>query len=79
MLPSEIQAFASRVGNDKQFAGKKVLIKAPADKGGKYLGYSGQFDADKENAVRYDYTRHRVGDQIQQLDEMGMKVIIELA
>lgn len=64
---------------DEKFKGKTVIIKAPASKGGKYLGRDGKFEATREKAFRYDYDRHKVGEQITQLLKMAWLVEIELA
>jgi len=75
----EITAFAQKVGHDAQYKGKQVVIKAPADKGGKYLTSQGKFEGDKAQAHVYDYDRDRVGDQLQQCHAAGMNIEIELA
>lgn len=79
MLASEIKAFANKVGNDAQFRGKTVLIRAPKDKGGKYIGRDGKFGAEREDAFRFDYDRHDVGGQVQACHEAGMPIEVELA
>lgn len=79
MTPNEIKAFAAKVNMDSAYAGKRVRVKAPAEKGGKYLSIHGRFDADKKDAFEYDYTKDKVGDQVRQLIEAGMPVEVELA
>jgi hypothetical protein len=79
MTPREIKAFATKTNMDAAYSGKRVRVKAPEKLGGKYLGYSGQFDAEKDEAVVYDYTRHKVGDQIYALMLNDMPIEVELA
>jgi len=79
MHVNEVEAFAARVGADKAFAGKRVVIRAPKDKGGLYISRRGRFDAEKKDAFVYDYERDRVGDQLFQCMSNGMLIEVELA
>jgi hypothetical protein len=79
MTPSEIKEFAAKTTLDHAFVGKTVLIKAPADKGGKYIGLAGKFDAEREDAFRFDYDRDDVGGQVAACDAAGMPILVELA
>jgi hypothetical protein len=65
--------------DDAKFAGKTVLIKAPADKGGTYIGADGKFGASRKKAKRHDYDCDEVGKQVAQAKFMGMPIEIELA
>lgn len=78
MLPSEIKAFAGRVGMNKDFSGKTVLVRAPKEKGGKYLSAQG-FNAERDRASRFDYDRDNVGGQVEQCLAQGMNIEVELA
>lgn len=79
MTADEIKAFAAKTNMDKMYAGKRVRVKAPLNKGGKYLSIHGRFDAEKKDAFEYDYTRDRVGEQVSQLIAIGLPVEVELA
>lgn len=80
MTPREIKAFAAKVGMDREFAGKQVVVRSPSDKGGLYLTKSGRFDGkSKADAARYDYEFHRVGEQVQTLAMQDMNIEVELA
>lgn len=76
---NDIQGFAAKVNLNAAFSGKKVKIKAPADKGGKYLSRRGAFDADKGEAFVYDYDRDGVGRQVEQCVAAGMPIEVEEA
>lgn len=78
MHVNDIKALAARTAADKAFAGKKVVVRAPAGKG-KYLSRRGTFDAERADAYVYDYDKDRVGDQLFQCLMAGMPVEVEPA
>jgi hypothetical protein len=79
MTTAEIKGFATKTTLDHAFVGKTVLVRAPADKGGKYIGRAGKFDAVREDACRFDYDRDDVGGQVAACDAAGMPILVELA
>lgn len=68
---------AKNADTDAKWAGKTVVIRAPAEKGGKYLSAKGGFSATRKKALRYDYDKDNVGAQVAQLKLMGWAVEVE--
>jgi hypothetical protein len=79
MHVNDIRAFARKVALDKEYLGKgkKVVIRAPDEMGGKYIGQSRQFDSDRANAFVFDYDRERVGQQVEACMRQGMDIEVE--
>lgn len=62
---NEIKQFAAKVNNNREFSGKQVAIK---NREGKYLMFVGRqptFVIQKTRAHVFDYTRDKVGEQIE--------------
>lgn len=79
MHVNDIKAFAGKVVGDKAFAGKRVVIRAPQEKGGLYMSRRG-FDAkDKKDARVFDYDAENVGQQVSDCMREGMPLEVELA
>jgi hypothetical protein len=76
---NDVKAFAAKVNLDAIFGGKKVVIRAPQDKGGKYLNRRGQFAADKKDAFVYDYDKDGVSKQVEFCIANGMPLEVEEA
>lgn len=71
MTTAEIKGFAQKVNNDKQFAGKKVVVILPKNGKKFYISRTG-LSENRHEAVVYDYDRDRIGDQfLQVVAEMG--------
>jgi hypothetical protein len=71
MTTTEIKGFAQKVNNDKQFAGKKVVVILPKNGKKFYISLRG-LSEDRNDAFVYDYDRDGVGDQFMQVvAEMG--------
>lgn len=81
MTIREINAFARRTGNDKQFEGRRVVIKR---EDGQYLCRTEPdeigWTPDKSRAFIYEYTADKVGQQLEQVElEYGAKWEVEIA
>jgi len=74
---NDIKAFSNKVALDEKFHGKIVVIKAPKEKGGLYITRSGKFDGTKDQAIRFRYTKDKVGEQVMHCHMNGMPIEVE--
>lgn len=82
MTPQEVKAFAARTGYNEQFTPegcRRVVIRAPKEKGGVYMTLTGFDGATKEDAFVYDYVADDVEKKILQCHMMEMYLEVEAA
>ena len=82
MTPQEIKAFAARTGYDDMFTpegSRRVVIRAPKEKGGVYMTLTGFNGATKNEAFVYDYVADCVARQVEVAHSMGMFIEVEAA
>lgn len=77
---NDIRGFAHKVNLDKQFGGRraKVVVILPKDGQRHYIAKSGGTTLDREAAFVYDYDRHGVAEQCEQVVQvMGVNPEVE--
>jgi len=77
---NDIKGFAQKVGLDKQFGGRKakVVVILPKDGQRHYIAKRGGTTLDRDEAFVYDYDRHGVAEQCEQVVQvMGVTPEVE--
>lgn len=71
---NDINALTFKIGLDKEFSGKRVIVILPKDGKKFYIARRGGTTLNKDEAFIYDYDRDGVATQCQQvLLQMGVK------
>lgn len=76
---NDIKGFAARVNLTQLYAGKRVVLRAPKEKGGLYLTAKGVFDGERKDAFKFDFDRDNIAKQVDTCVQNEMPIEVELA